>query len=69
MAEITLSHLLRLAKEQGCIVSREQAVAFSIKKGMRTMQAGEDFIERGLLGQCISSECASVVVSVHMLRM
>jgi hydrogenase maturation protein HypF len=28
MAEITLSHLLRLANEHGCSVSREQALAF-----------------------------------------
>jgi len=33
MAEITLSHLLRLANEQGCTVSREQALAFLNEQG------------------------------------
>lgn len=75
MAEITLSHLLRLANEQGCTLSREQAVAFLNQEGhayemwQHMMQAGEDFIARSLLGQCISSECTSEVVSVHTLRM
>ena len=50
MAEITLSHLLRLAIEQGCPVSREQAVAFLNQEGnayklwKHMMQAGEEFI-------------------------
>jgi len=33
MAEITLPHLLRLANEQGCSVSREQALAFLNEQG------------------------------------
>ncbi len=52
MAEITLSHLLRLANEHGCPVSREQALAFLNQRGRayemwkHMMQAGEDFIVR-----------------------
>jgi len=42
MAEITLSDLLRLANEQGCTASREQAVHFLIKKGMRTRCEAND---------------------------
>lgn len=74
MAEITLSHLLRLANEHGCSVSREQALAFLNQQGRafemwkQMMQAGEDFIARSLLGQCISRECTSVGVSIHTLR-
>jgi hypothetical protein len=51
MAEITLSHLLRLAKEHGCPISREQALAFLNQEGrafemwVKMMQAGEDFIQ------------------------
>lgn len=50
MAEITLSHVLRLATEQGFPVSREQALAFLNQEGRafemwkRMMQAGEEFI-------------------------
>ncbi|HXM22188.1 MAG TPA: hypothetical protein VN948_13095 [Terriglobales bacterium] len=33
MAEITLSHLLRLANEHGCSVSREEALAFLNQQG------------------------------------
>ena len=50
MAEITLPHLLRLANEHGCSVSREQALAFLNEQGRafemwkHMMQAGEDFI-------------------------
>jgi hypothetical protein len=33
MAESTLSHLLRLANEYGCSVSREQALAFLNEQG------------------------------------
>jgi hypothetical protein len=56
MAEITLSHLLRLANEHGCPVSREQALAFLNQRGRayemwkHMMQAGEDFIARSLSG-------------------
>jgi tRNA nucleotidyltransferase (CCA-adding enzyme) len=62
MAEITLSHVLRLATEQGPPVSREQALAFLNQEGRaferwkQMMQAGEEFIARCLLRQCISPE-------------
>ena len=62
IAEITLSHLLRLATEQGCPVSREQALAFLNQEGRafemwkQMMQAGEEFIARSLFRQCISPE-------------
>ena len=55
MAEITLSHLLRLANEQGCSVSREQACVFLNEDGRayemwkHMMQAGEEFIAASLL--------------------
>lgn len=55
-AEITLSHLLRIANEHGCPVSREQALAFLNQQGRayemwkQMMQAGEDFIARSLWG-------------------
>ena len=55
MAEITLSHLLRLANEQGCSVSPEQARVFLNEEGrayemwMHMMQAGEEFITASLL--------------------
>jgi len=75
MAEITLPHLMRLAIEQGCPVSREQAVAFLNQEGhayemrKQMMRAGEEFIAGSLLRHCISPECTSEVVSVHTLRM
>ena len=55
MAEITLPHLLRLASEHGCSVSREQALAFLNEQGRafemwkHMMQAGEEFIASSLL--------------------
>ena len=33
IAGITLSHLIRLGNEQGCFVSREQAIAFLNQEG------------------------------------
>lgn len=74
MAEITLSHLLRLANEHGCSISREQALVFLNQQGRafemwkQMMQAGEDFIARSLLGLRISPECRSDGVSVHTFR-
>ena len=60
IAEITLSHLMRLGHEQGCPVSREQALevlnpegrAFEMWKHM--MQAAEDFIACSLLRHSLS---------------
>jgi hypothetical protein len=74
MAEISLSHLLRLANEHGCSVRREQALAFLNQQGRafemwkQMMQAGEDFIARSLLGQCIGRESTSDGVLIHTLR-
>jgi hypothetical protein len=73
IAEITLSHLLRLANEHRCFVSREQALKFFNQQGnafemwKQMMQAGEDFIARSLLGRCTSLKCKSQGVSVHTL--
>jgi hypothetical protein len=75
MAEITLSHVLRLATEQGSPVSREQALAFLNQEGRafemwkQMMQAGEEFIAGSLLRQCISPECTADGVFLHTLRM
>jgi hypothetical protein len=61
MAEITLSHLLRLASEHGYSVSREQALAFLNQRGRayemwkHMMQAGEDFIAYSFLRQSIKN--------------
>jgi len=57
-AEITLSHLVRLASEQGFHVSREEALAFLNQEGRAfeiwklMMKAAEDFITRSLLRYC-----------------
>jgi len=57
MAEITLSHLLLLANEQGCPVSREQALVFLNQEGhayemwKQMMQAGEEFLKCSLFHQ------------------
>ena len=55
MAEITPFHLMRLASEHGCSVSREQAIAFLNQESAQEMwkhmmQAGLDFIACSLLG-------------------
>ena len=55
IAEITLSHLMRLGNEQGYPVSREQALAFLNQEGRAfemwkyMMQAAEEFIRRQLV--------------------
>jgi len=55
IAEITLSHLMRLGNEQGCPVSREQALAFLNQEGWafemwkHMMRSAEDFIACSLL--------------------
>jgi len=54
IAEITLSHLIRLGNEQGRPVSREQALAFLNQEGRafemwkHMMQAAEEFIAGSL---------------------
>jgi hypothetical protein len=61
VAEITLSHLMRLGNEQGCPVSREQALAFLNHKGQafemwkHMMQAAEEFIAGRLFQHSFSS--------------
>jgi len=55
IAEITLSHLMRLGNEQGCHVSRGQALAFLNQEGRafemwkHMMKAAEEFIACSLL--------------------
>ena len=54
IAEITLSHLIRLGNEQNCPLSREQALAFLNQEGRafemwkHMMQAAEHFIAGSL---------------------
>jgi len=61
IAEITLSHLMRLGNEQGCPVSREQALAFLNHQGRafdmwkHMMQAAEEFIAGSLFQRPFSS--------------
>ena len=61
IAEITLSHLMRLGNEQGCPVSREQALAFLNHEGRafemwkHMMQAAEEFIAGSLFQHSFSS--------------
>ena len=61
IAEITLSHLMRLGNEQGCPVSREQALAFLNHQGRafemwkHMMQAAEEFIAGSLFQRTLSS--------------
>jgi hypothetical protein len=61
IAEITLSHLLRLGNEQGCPVSRERALAFLNQEGRafemwkHMMQAAEEFIAASLLRNSLFS--------------
>ena len=61
IAEITLSHLIRLGNEQGCPVSRQQALAFLNQEGRafemwkHMMQAAEEFIAASLLRNSLFS--------------
>jgi hypothetical protein len=61
IAEITLSHLIRLANDQGCPVSRQQALAFLNQDGRAfemwkyMMQAAEDFIADCLFQHSVSA--------------
>lgn len=61
VAEITLSHLIRLGNEQGCPVSRQQALAFLNQQGRafemwkHMMQAAEDFIAGSLFPHSCSA--------------
>ena len=62
IAEITLAHLMRLGSEQGCPVSRQQALAFLNQEGLafemwkHMMQAAEDFIAGSLFQHSFTPE-------------
>jgi tRNA nucleotidyltransferase (CCA-adding enzyme) len=62
IAEITLSHLIRLGNEQGCPVSRQQALAFLNQEGRafemwkHMMQAAEEFIAGNLFQHSFNPE-------------
>ena len=69
IAEITLSHLMRLGNEQGCPVSREQALAFLNHEGRAfemwkyMMQAAEEFIAGSLFQNSFSPGEHKVIAS------
>ena len=71
IAEITLSHLMRLANEQGCPVIRDQALAFLNQEGRafelwkHMMQAAEDFIAGSLLRYSLSPGGHHILASQH----
>ena len=60
IAEVTLSHLIRLADEQGRPVSRQQALKFLNEEGQafemwkHMMQAAEEFIAVSLLQHSVA---------------
>ncbi len=62
IAEITLFHLIRLANEHGCTVSREQATAFLNEEERaqqmwnHMMQAGLNFVACSLFPQYVNPE-------------
>ena len=62
IAEISLSHLIRLGSEQGSPVSRQQALAFLNQEGRafemwkHMMQAAEEFIAVSLLRDSFSTQ-------------
>lgn len=62
VAEVTLSHLMRLGNQEGCPVNREQALAFLNQAGLafemwkHMMQAAENFIASSLLHHSLSHE-------------
>jgi len=70
IAEITLSHLIRLGNEQGCPVSRQQALAFLNQEGRafemwkHMMRAAEKFIPGSLFQHSFSSGVQTGFVSV-----
>lgn len=68
MAEITLPHLLRLAHEHGCCVTRQQAAAFlnqesAYEMWKQMMRAGEDFIKESFLRKQFIPDCKTDAVS------
>ena len=62
IAEITLLHLIRLANEHGCTVSREQVTMFLNEEERaqqmwnRLMQAGLNFVAGSIFPQYINPE-------------
>ena len=67
LAEITISYLMRLGIEQGCPMSREQALEF-LNEGGRAyemwkhmMQAAEDFIARSLRSNTLRQSADPIV--------
>ncbi|HVN19709.1 MAG TPA: hypothetical protein VMU05_13070 [Dongiaceae bacterium] len=69
MAEITLRHLLRLADEHGCSVSRQQATTFLNQEGhayemwKQMMRTVEDFIKDRFLHKRFIPDCKTDGVS------
>jgi histidinol phosphatase-like PHP family hydrolase len=52
MAEITLPHLLRLAKEHGCSVTQQQAAAFLNQEG-HAYEMWKHMMRAGVSGELI----------------
>ena len=74
MAEITLPHLLRLANEHGCSVTRQQAAAFlnqesAYEMWKQMMRAGEDFIKESFLRKQFIPDCKTDGVSAPTIMM
>ena len=72
MAEITPFHLMRLANERGCDLSREQAMAFlnqerAQEMWKQMMQAGLDFIACSLLGDAQSGRMYKVLANANAI--
>ncbi len=69
IAEISVSHLIRLGSEQGCPVSRQQALAFLNQEGRafelwkHMMHAAEEFVAVSLLRHSFSSREPNEFVS------
>ena len=68
IAEITFSHLIRLGNEQGCLVSRQQALAFlnqgrAFEMWEHMMQAAEEFVAGSLFRHSFSPEGRNVFAS------
>ena len=69
VAEITLSHLIRLGREQGCPLNRQQALAFLNQQGQAfemwkcMMHAAEEFIAGSLLQPAICSSIPLVAAN------
>lgn len=75
IAEITLSHLMRLGNERGCPVSREQALTFLNQDGRafemwkHMMQAAEEFIACRLQNSVSSGGCDGFASRARPMRL